>query len=261
MLSGALVDFDVQLKIVQLNSQNQIIQTSIYAINTSNNSNIDIEITSNINIIDIYLVPYFKGTWTDMPTTLRFSDDFQTKEPHRTNPAAFNKDDPTTWLIDGTSYKCQVEYSVVTEGSQQIYPSTRFMSRSILRANSIPIHNISAISQKIPFSINTAFGLYDMRIYYNEIKWPAAMLNNLINPEEICALSSLRHGHSEILEEKVGDMILLNNLKFQQQNNFDPITGTLKQWNESNPTLSYKLTYDGEIPLQQLDIQYKNYYL
>ena len=56
-------------------------------------------------------------------------------------------------------------------------------------------------------------------------------------------------------------MILYNNFIFTEQNHFDIETGRLKPWNVNDKTLCHKITYDGTTPLEELNINYKNYYL
>lgn len=117
------------------------------------------------------------------------------------------------------------------------------------------------VDQDLLVNINCETGQYNVSFNYNQIKWPGALLDNLTQPQRICDLSSLRNKESYTATEEAGDMILYNNFMFNEQNCFDSATGTLKPWSETNKKLSYKITYDGKIPLYHFDMNYKNYYL
>ena len=55
-------------------------------------------------------------------------------------------------------------------------------------------------------------------------------------------------------------MVLLNKLLFLQQNHFDK-DNKIKEWSEQDNTLCHKITYNGDIPLQNFIMIYKNLYL
>ena len=116
-------------------------------------------------------------------------------------------------------------------------------------------------SQIIPINFNCMLGEHNITYHYNKIKWPDATLDNLTSAKQICYLSSLRHNELYTKTESIGDMILYNNFIFTEQNHFDIETGRLKPWNVNDKTLCHKITYDGTTPLEELNINYKNYYL
>ena len=123
------------------------------------------------------------------------------------------------------------------------------------------IYTSPQIKQLCSIEINCETGEYMMKINYNTINWPHGILQNLNDPKEICYLSSLRHNELHTTNESVGDMILSNKLLFSEQNHFQPVTNKIRPWSEQDKTLCHKITYDGDIPLQNFIITYKNLYL
>ena len=118
-------------------------------------------------------------------------------------------------------------------------------------------------TQLCPITLNCATGEYIMEVSYNTIPWPNGLLTNresLNNPAAICQVSSLRHKQSQTSIESVGDMVLSNKLVFIQQNHFND-NNAMESWKSTDKTLCHKVTYDGNIPLQNFDLQYKNLYL
>ena len=117
------------------------------------------------------------------------------------------------------------------------------------------------IEQFMPVSIDCETGSYIISYNYNKILWANAIINDLTDPKEICYLSSLRHGKYYTNTENAGDMILYNNFVFIEQNHFDMQEGKIKPWQQNDKTLCHKVTYDGKVPIRELIIDYKNYYL
>ena len=56
-------------------------------------------------------------------------------------------------------------------------------------------------------------------------------------------------------------MIKFNNLHFSGQNYFSLNPIKLQTWTEQSPDSSYKMTYNGQTPLSQISVTYKNLYL
>ena len=145
-------------------------------------------------------------------------------------------------------------------GSASLMSTPKLMGSIVprgLRAQAVS----PTINQLCPISIDCATGQYEMKINYNTINWPHGILQNLNDPKEICYLSSLRYNELHTTNESIGDMILLNELVFSEQNHFQPITNKIKPWSKQDRTLCHKVTYDGDIPLQNFIIIYKNLYL
>ena len=120
------------------------------------------------------------------------------------------------------------------------------------------------INKIFPIIIDCTTGQSTITIKYNTILWPNGILEqqqSISDPKLICQLSSLRHGITEQRTESAGDMIISNDLVFNEQNHFDESTNTIKPWEEEDKTLCHKLTYDGDIPLQHFQLEYKNLYL
>lgn len=128
-------------------------------------------------------------------------------------------------------------------------------------------NNILNTNKLFPININCITGQVTIGIHYNTILWPNGQIpnqtntENLADPKLICYLSSLRHGNTEQQKESAGDMIVFNNLIFNQQNHFNEKTNTIDAWSKQDPSSCYKLQYDGDIPLQDFKLQYKNLYL
>lgn len=123
------------------------------------------------------------------------------------------------------------------------------------------------IKNLFPVSIDCTSGQASIKIKYNTIKWPNGQLQkeyqdqNLSDPKLICYLSSLRHGETKEQIQSAGDMIIENNLLFNQQNHFNEGDNSIMPWSVQDPLSCYKLQYNGDTPLQQFKLQYKNLYL
>lgn len=129
------------------------------------------------------------------------------------------------------------------------------------------VDNNLIINKQFPIIIDCITGQATINIRYNTILWPNGQLQKetenqeLSDPKLICYLSSLRYGQTKQQTQSAGDMIISNDLVFNQQNHFDEKANIVNPWSEQDKTACYKLQYDGDIPLQHFQLQYKNLYL
>ena len=156
-----------------------------------------------------------------------------------------------------------VPKSVSSSGGAMLLnaPKSSMRKGGLLRSNDSFTNPVP--KQLCPIVFNNLTGEYTMQVRYNTILWPNGLItdnNDLSNPAAICQVSSLRHKQSQTTTESVGDMILSNKLCFMQQNHFNQ-NNKLEQWKIQDKTLCHKVTYDGDTPLQNFNIQYKNLYL
>ena len=154
--------------------------------------------------------------------------------------------------------------------TNSITPRNRMLNSPMLAAPMLTAnvdYQPPVIQKSYPIQLNCKTGEYTMQVSYNTIDWPNGNLqdqtNNISknNPQSICYLSSLRHGQSYTTTESIGNAILSDELVFSQQNHFDQETYTIRPWQQNDKTLSYKVTYNGDIPLQNFNMTYKNLYL
>lgn len=123
------------------------------------------------------------------------------------------------------------------------------------------------VNKLFPITIDCTSGQATIEIKYNTILWPNGQLQDqlenqdLTDPKLICYLSSLRYGQTKEQIQSAGDMIIENDLIFNEQNHFDENTNTIHPWSKQDPTSCHKLQYDGNTPLQNFKLQYKNLYL
>ena len=164
--------------------------------------------------------------------------------------------------IDDSTYQFQFSYNN-TSLNLTSQPRQRFLANQAV-VQDLPINKIlnrPSISQEVYLTFDCQTGQYNAQYQYNEIWWPDGLLEENDN-NNICYLSNLRFGTDpKLIKESVGDMVLLNQFVFNERNHFDERTGKLVPWSQKDKTACHKLTYDGNTPLNNFKISYKNYYL
>ena len=247
-----------------------------YTFNVRNENN-----SLKYNSIEFLLKLYYNTTWPDNigylgikeddRNTIQVLDVKKYPNPEDWDNRAFNKTQLPSCSISFNDIEIQGipnDYTPnVANASNNLF-APRMLSSSLTRGNILSHDTASLqIKQTCPVSINCATGEYYMDVHYNTIDYPNGVLeaetsgSSKLDPKLICYLSSLRFGQSKQKREAVGDMVIYNNFLFNQQNHFDYKDNIIKQWSKDDKTLCHRLTYDGDIPLQNFSIKYKNYYL
>ena len=218
---------------------------------------------NNITAIDIDIGIYYNSTWP-------YSQIGYNKVVDGSPPGKYEFDSnkiPSITNLDLLQISIQGEVKTNNNNNNNNNNNTLLNSspkggmylRSLTNNYSAP-----AINQKCYVNLNCETGEYYMQVYYNTIPWPNGLFEDgtfLNDPKAICQVSSLRQGKNTTVNESIGDMILYNNFIFSEQNHFDYVTNTIRPWSTQDRTLCHKVTYDGDIPLQNFDINYKNLYL